>query len=111
MQARSRSIAVSVAAVICAAGGDVFALWRLRELPDFGESHSALGGAWGMLRKRASRRGRAGIVDSPIDDRARSGVLANVFGCDHVAIVDRRNARTIDTSTEIPRQLMPSIQA
>src|ERR1700722_1379667 len=50
-----------------------------------------------MLRKRASRRGRAGIVDRPIDDRARSGVLANVFRRDHVAIVRRSDPRTINT--------------
>ena len=76
----SRGIAVAVAAVVGAVGGDIFALRGLRELPDFGEADAALGGAWRMIcRKSAAGRGRAGVVDGPINDLASAGVLANIF--------------------------------
>ena len=40
----SRRIAVAVSIVVGAARGDIFALRRLRELPDFGEGDAALSG-------------------------------------------------------------------
>src|SRR5580704_7193255 len=96
----ARRIAVSVAAVVGAASGQIFALRRLRELPDFGKLHSTFGGARRMHRKRAPRRGRASIVDGPVNDLAFAGMLANVLGSDGIAVVDRDDAGTINSGTE-----------
>ncbi len=86
--------------VVGTASGHVLALRGLRELPDFGESNSALLRPWRVLRKRASRRWRARIVDGPVSDFAFSSALSNIFGRDHVSIVRRRNAGTIDPRTK-----------
>src|ERR1700730_3927093 len=92
--ADARRVAIPVAAVVGTAPGNVPALRGLRELPDFGELHSAPPRLWRLLRKRASRCWRAGIIDSPINDFAISSVLPNVFGSDHIFIVRRRDAGT-----------------
>src|SRR5438067_6990886 len=97
---RCRRIAVSIATVVGAAPGDILALRRLRELPDFGERHSALRRTRRTLRKRASRRGRASIIDRPINNLATgmgalARVLADVIGGDNIS-VSSRNARAIN---------------
>src|ERR1700758_5242063 len=58
-----RRITVPVMAVVRALRGNIFATRGLCKLPDFGESDSALRRTWRSLRKHASRRGWAGIVD------------------------------------------------
>jgi hypothetical protein len=45
----SRRIALAIARVIRAAAGNVFALRRLRKLPDLGKWDAALGWAWRMF--------------------------------------------------------------
>src|ERR1700758_889702 len=96
----SRRITVPVMAVIRALRGNILAPRGLSELPDFGESDSALRRAWRKLRKPASRRGRAGIVDRPIHDFALSRALTNVFSGNHVAVVRRRDAGTVDAGSK-----------
>ena len=100
----SGHIAVAVATVIGAARGDVFALGRLRELPDFREADSALGWAWrvtaGIYGKSAARRGRASVIDGPVDDLARAGALANVFCGDNVAVIRGGDAGAVDAGAE-----------
>src|SRR5580693_1575957 len=100
----SGHIAVAVATVIGAARGDVFALGRLRELPDFREADSALGWAWrvtaGIYGKSAAGRGRAGVIYGPVDDLARAGALANVFCGDNVAVIRGGDAGAVDAGAE-----------
>src|ERR1700686_5932074 len=99
----SRRITVPVMAVVGALRSNILAPRRLCELPDFSEPDSALRRAWRMLRKHASRRGRAGIVDRPVDDFALSRALTNVFGGNHIAVVWRRNAGTVDSGAKSRR--------
>src|SRR5580693_1983029 len=100
----SGHIAVAVATVIGAARGDVFALGRLRELPDFREADSALGWAWrvtaGIYGKSAAGRGRAGVVDGPINDLASASIFANIFGGDDVVVVFCRDPGTVDAGAK-----------
>src|SRR5580698_6734112 len=101
----SGSVAISVAAVVGAAPGYVFALRRLRELPDFGKTHSALCGTWRALWKRAPRRGRAGVVRHPISDIATGGIVANIVFAnilrgDDVTVIGSGHAGTIDAGAE-----------
>ncbi len=99
---RMRSITRSVAIAVGEIGGgttsgELFAPWRLRELPDGGVRQSAGGWRKRILRRRASPRGRAGIVVDPVDDAALTNVLADVIGSndgDTAAFVDG-HARTI----------------
>ena len=100
----SRGIAVAIVAIVRTLRSDVFALWRLRELPDFGESNTALSRAWRasgrIYRKRAAGRGRADIVDRPVNDLASGGALANVFGGNYVAVVSSGNAGAVNAGAE-----------
>src|SRR5258708_13690198 len=96
----SRRITVGVAAVVGASASYVLALGRLRELPDFGEADGALGGAWRRFRKRAAGRGWAGIVNCPVDDMASGSAVANVFGCNNVAVIFRGDAGAVDAGAE-----------
>src|SRR5580698_3267299 len=59
------SVGVVVGAMRCGGGAG-----GLRVLPDFGEGDSAFGGAGRVLRKSATGRGRASVVDGPVDDVA-----------------------------------------
>src|SRR5579859_3928967 len=65
-----------------AAGGELFAAGRLRELPNGGVGDAAGGGWRGILWNDASGRGRAGVVEDPIGQLARADVFANVVGSD-----------------------------
>src|ERR1700674_1599560 len=96
----SRRIAIAVAAVGGAAAGYAFALWRLRELPDFGEADAALGGAWRALREGAAGCGRTGIIDGPVNDLASRGICADVFCGDDVAVVCRGDTGAVDAGAE-----------
>src|ERR1700676_1228165 len=80
--ADSRRVAIPVVAVVGAVRGNIFALRGLRELPDLGKSHSALSRSWRALRKRASRSGRACIVNRPVNNCAFPRTLPDVFGSD-----------------------------
>src|SRR5271167_4737845 len=100
----SGRIAVPVAAVVGAVTGDVLALRGLRELPDLGESDSALVRTRRVLWKRASWRRRASIVDGPVDDCAFPCTLMNVFGCDHAAVVHRGDAGAVDARSKSRRR-------
>jgi hypothetical protein len=93
-------VAFAVVAVIGAVRGNIVALGRLRELPDFGERDSALRGVRRARGKRAAGRGRAGVIDCPVDDPASGGVLADVFCGDDVLVVFRGDARAVDAGTE-----------
>src|SRR5580658_1812314 len=97
---KSRRIAVPVTVIVGTVCGDIFALWGLRELPDFGEGHATLGRTGRVRRKGAAGRGRAGVVDRPIDDLASSGALANVFDSDNVIVVRSRDAGAVDAGAE-----------
>src|ERR1700678_3381224 len=97
----SGRITIAVAAIVGAMRGDVFALRGLCELPHISEADSALSGGWRVIgRKCAAGSGRAGIVDRPVDDLARRGILANVFGGDDVAVIRGGDARAIDAGAE-----------
>src|ERR1700733_13015963 len=84
--------------------GNIFALRRLRKLPHFSKADVALGGAERMCgridRKCAARRGRAGVVDHPINYLASGGALANILSSDDVVVIFPRDARAVDTSAE-----------
>ena len=101
MRSITRSVAIAVGGIGGGTtSGELFATWRLRELPDGGVRQSAGGWRKRILRRRASRRGRAGIVVDPVDDAALTSVLADVIGSndgDTAAFVDG-HARTIYAS-------------
>src|SRR5260370_19425004 len=80
--------------------GNIVAAGRLRELPDLGETNAAFGGAWRTLGKRTSGRGRAGIVDRPVNDLALSSILANVFRSHDVAVVFAGDTGAVNARTE-----------
>src|SRR3954467_12112087 len=76
----SRGVTVSVAAVVTAVRGNVPTARGLSELPDLREVNAALARARRLLRKRASGRGRASVIDSPVRNLSRASAVANVFG-------------------------------
>src|ERR1700722_17347992 len=96
----SRRITFSVAAVAGAVSGNIFTLRRLRELPDLGEANPALGGAGWPIGKSTARRGRARVVNRPIDDLPSAGALTNVFRGHDIAVVCSGGARGVDGSAE-----------
>src|SRR6202041_959415 len=82
-----RRITFSVAAVAGAVSGNIFTLRRLRELPYLGEANTAFGGAGWPLGKSTARRGRARVVNRPVDDLPSAGALTNVFRGHDIAVV------------------------
>ena len=90
--------------VVGTARGHIFSLRRLRVLPDLGEADTALYWAWGMsgriYRKCTAGRGRAGIIDRPIDDLAASRILADIFRGDDIVVIFRCDPGAIDSGTE-----------
>jgi len=78
----------------------LLATWRLRKLPDRGIRNSA--GRWKrrIMRDSAPWRGRAGVVEDPVDEVATADVVADVVGSkdgDAASFVDG-HARAIDAS-------------
>ena len=53
-----------------------------------------------MLRKPAPRRGRASVVDGPVNDLAFPRALPNIVGGHDVAVIRGRNAGAIDPCTK-----------
>ena len=95
-----RRVAFAVVAVIGAMAGHVFALRRLRELPDFRETHATIGRVRRVRGKSAAGSGRAGVIDGPISDVASPGALANIFCGDDVAIVRSGDAGAVNAGAE-----------
>ena len=78
----------------------LLATWRLRKLPDRGIRNSAGRCKRRILRDSASWRGRAGVVEDPVDEVATADVVADVVGSkdgDAAAFVDG-HARAIDAT-------------
>src|SRR4051794_12996731 len=96
----SRGVTVSVAAVVTAVRGNVLTARGLSELPDLGEVNAALARARRLLRKRASGRGRASLIDCPIRNLSRASGLANVFGRHHFFAIARAHAGAINSGAE-----------
>lgn len=94
------SVTLSIAAVVRAVSGDVFALRRLRELPNFGEPDAALRGAWRVLGKCAAGRGWASVIDQPISNLSICSVLPNVFRSDHIVVVFVGDSGTINAGAK-----------
>src|SRR5579859_1406218 len=98
--ANSGRVTISVAVIVRAAAGNILSLRRLRELPHFGETNSAVRRIGWALRKSAPGRRWAGVIDGPVSDLARAGALANVFGSHYFLGIGRRLAGAIDSWAE-----------
>src|SRR5580704_6583039 len=99
----SRRVAIAIGVMgSWATHRDIFSARRLGKLPDIGKIDAALRGVRWLLRKRAPRRGRTGVVGYEIDDLAPAGVLANVVGGDDgsAVIFLGGNAGTVDSGAE-----------
>src|ERR1700734_614289 len=96
----SGRVTVAITAIIGAVRSDVFALRGLRELPDFGEANAAVGWVLRARGKNAARRGRACIVDRPVNDLPSTGALANIFRGHDVRIILIRDAGAVDAGAE-----------
>ena len=96
----SRRITVAVTAVVGAVRSHIFALRRLRELPDLGEGYAAFSGAWRVRGKCTARCRRARIINRPVNDLSSTGALANVVGGHNVRIIFVRDAGTVDAGAK-----------
>lgn len=78
----TRSVAIPVEIGRGTTRGELFAVRRLRELPNSGVWDAAGRGERRILRASASGRGRADVVVDPVCEVALTNVLTDVVGRD-----------------------------